>query len=67
LRVGAANDLENDMQVFRPFQNGSSLGISIGKHFFVSNESEKNINKSFENIITTYYVLTNINKYFFVK
>ena len=41
LRVGDASDLVNDMQVFLPFQNGSSVGISIGKHFLVSNDSRK--------------------------
>ncbi len=38
--MGADSDLEKAMQVLRPFQNGSSFGISMGKHFLVSKESE---------------------------
>ena len=67
LRVGAANDLENDMQVFRPFQNGSSLGISIGKHFFVSNESERFITTSFEKITALYHTQEKCNLTMCVK
>lgn len=38
-RVGAAKDLANDMHVLRPFQNGSSTGSGMGKHFLVSNDA----------------------------
>ena len=41
MSVGAAKDLVNPMQVFLPFQKGSSAGTSMGKHFFVSKDSVK--------------------------
>ena len=36
LRFGDARDLMNSIHVLFPFQNGSSFGISMGKHIFGS-------------------------------